>query len=146
MIYAVKSNPEQHDFGFYLWVWGIGWTIHPLTTFAHPLEFRNKCLSRILFQTNNVISTLSADLNFVYLRYTCQMVFHLFLHITVGVYLFSLMDQSSFLIYMKEFSKFTSNRNQPIWLFQKITIQGDGCKILSVQCSLGKLANSPNAP
>ena len=33
-----------------------------------------------------------------------------------------------------------------IGLFQSITIQGDGCKILNVQCSLGKLTNTPNAP
>ena len=31
-------------------------------------------------------------------------------------------------------------------LFQRIMIQEDGCKLLSVQCSLEKLANSPNVP
>ena len=31
-------------------------------------------------------------------------------------------------------------------LFQKITIQRDGCNLLNVQCSLGKLANNPNLP
>ena len=33
-----------------------------------------------------------------------------------------------------------------IELFQKITIQGDGCKILNFQSTLRKMANCPNAP
>ena len=33
-----------------------------------------------------------------------------------------------------------------IGIFQKITIQGDGRKILNVQYSLGKLVDCPNAP
>ena len=33
-----------------------------------------------------------------------------------------------------------------IGLSQQITKYGDGCKILNVQFSLGRLANSPNAP
>ena len=30
--------------------------------------------------------------------------------------------------------------------FQKIVMKGNGCKILDVQCSLGKLEDSPSAP
>ena len=57
-----------------------------------------------------------------------------------------------FNMYAKKLSKlFQTYQTVPLFyhpttgLFQNITIQGGGCEILNVQCSLGKLTNSLTA-